>query len=148
MMSLKLISWSSSFLDFNNFLSNFIFFLWTLAINLFFCSVFLIFMSYILWAFLSVMSFSRYIIACFTNSRPYLCTFLISFSFFDHSLSYWSSINFLLRLKLASSEMGGSAFSNHVLYLLSSILSSTSTVAGRPFPYVRCLRVKTSGFYP
>jgi len=134
MMSLSIPSSSYSFLDFNNFLSNLIFFLCTLAINLFFCSVFRILISSILWAFLSVISFSLSTMAYFTNSNPSRWTFFISFYFLDHYLTYWSSISFLLKLKLASSEIGGKALSNQVLSRLSSILSNTSTVAGKPFP--------------
>ncbi len=96
--------------DLSSFLNTFIFLRWILAINLFFCSVFLILISSILCKFLSVISFYRYTIACFTNYKFYECNFFISYYFLDHSRTYWSSINLRRMLNEASSEIGGRAF--------------------------------------
>jgi hypothetical protein len=104
------VSSSSFFLAFVNFLRILIFFRWILAISLFFCSVLRILISSILWEFFYSTSFSLSMRPFLTNSSPYECNFLISSYFLPHSRSSCSSMSLLLRLKLASSEIGGKQF--------------------------------------
>jgi len=69
----------------------------------------------------------------------------MSSSLFDHSQNSWSSINFHLKTKQASSDVGGKAYSKALFSLIDSMSSISAIEAGRPLPNLRCSIVRTSG---
>ena len=71
----------------------------------------------------------------------------MSSSLLFHSLTSYSSMSFLLRVKQASSDVGGRAFSKDLFSLICSIRSISAMLDGRPFPNLKLAILRTSGTF-
>lgn len=147
MMSLRLplTSTFSFFLALYIFLRTLILFLCILAKALSLISVFLSLISSVLWACFSSVSFSRSIKADYSKLSLSFWSLLISSSRLVHSLTSCSSIRRLRRVKQASSEVGGKAFSKARFSRIYSMSSISTMLAGSPLPNLRLAILSTSG---